>query len=116
MRGQMLGAAKIYFLVYGPLTIVGGLIGYLKAGSTISLISGGIAGALLIVAGLFAAIAVHRRNRSCAGRFPRTGRPIRSEFFRLRQSDAGRNHVAPQRHWYRGRSCLVAEAITVREL
>ena len=50
MRGQMLGSAKIYFLVYGALTIVGGLVGYLKAGSTISLISGGIAGALLIVA------------------------------------------------------------------
>jgi uncharacterized membrane protein (UPF0136 family) len=50
MRGQMIGSAKIYFLVYGALTIVGGLVGYLKAGSTISLISGGIAGALLIVA------------------------------------------------------------------
>jgi uncharacterized membrane protein (UPF0136 family) len=50
MRGQMIGSAKVYFLVYGALTIVGGLVGYLKAGSTISLISGGIAGALLIVA------------------------------------------------------------------
>jgi uncharacterized membrane protein (UPF0136 family) len=50
MRGQMIGSAKIYFLVYGALTIVGGLVGYLKAGSVISLVSGGIAGALLIVA------------------------------------------------------------------
>ena len=48
----MIGPAKIYFLVYGALTIVGGLVGYLKAGSTISLVSGGIAGALLIVAAL----------------------------------------------------------------
>ena len=46
----MLGAAKIYFIVFGLLTIVGGLIGYLKAGSAISLIAGGICGALLLVA------------------------------------------------------------------
>src|SRR3954447_12673429 len=52
MRQQMIGSAKIYFIVYGALTIVGGLIGYLKAGSVISLVSGAIAGALLIVAAL----------------------------------------------------------------
>lgn len=46
----MIGAAKIYFIVYGVLTIVGGLIGYFKAGSAISAISGGIAGILLLVA------------------------------------------------------------------
>jgi uncharacterized membrane protein (UPF0136 family) len=46
----MIGPAKIYFLVYGALTILGGLMGYLKAGSVISLVSGGIAGVLLIVA------------------------------------------------------------------
>lgn len=46
----MLAAARIYFIVFGLLTIVGGLVGYLKAGSTISLIAGGICGALLLVA------------------------------------------------------------------
>jgi uncharacterized membrane protein (UPF0136 family) len=46
----MLGSAKIYFIVFGLLTITGGLIGFLKAGSTISLISGGVAGLLLLTA------------------------------------------------------------------
>jgi len=47
---RMLGFAKLYFIVFGILTIVGGLIGYLKAGSTISLVSGSIAGILLVLA------------------------------------------------------------------
>lgn len=45
----MMGLAKIYFIVFGVLTILGGLIGYLKAGSTISLVAGSIAGVLLLV-------------------------------------------------------------------
>ena len=47
----MLEPAKIYFLVFGVLTIVGGIIGYVKAGSAISLVAGAITGILLIVAG-----------------------------------------------------------------
>ncbi len=43
---------KIYFIVFGILTIAGGLMGYLKANSTASLIAGGISGVLLIVAAL----------------------------------------------------------------
>jgi uncharacterized membrane protein (UPF0136 family) len=46
----MIGPAKLYFIVFGILTIVGGLIGFLKAGSTISLVSGSIAGILLLLA------------------------------------------------------------------
>ncbi len=46
----MIGSARIYFVIYGVLTIVGGLIGYLKAGSVISVVSGGIAGLLLLLA------------------------------------------------------------------
>lgn len=47
---QMLGAAKIYFLIFGVLTIAGGIIGYVKAGSMASIIAGSIAGILLIIA------------------------------------------------------------------
>src|SRR5215217_2261633 len=43
-------AAKIYFIIFGLLTTVGGIIGYLKAGSTASIVAGGITGVLLLVA------------------------------------------------------------------
>ena len=46
----MIGPAKIYFIIFGLLTIVGGVIGYVKAGSTASIIAGGISGIALIVA------------------------------------------------------------------
>ena len=35
----MIGPAKIYFIVFGLLTIAGGVIGYAKAGSTASIIA-----------------------------------------------------------------------------
>lgn len=39
-----------YFaLIYGILTIVGGIIGYLKAGSSASLIAGALSGVLIIL-------------------------------------------------------------------
>jgi uncharacterized membrane protein (UPF0136 family) len=40
-------AAKIYFIVFGILTVVGGLVGYVKAGSVASIIAGSITGVLL---------------------------------------------------------------------
>jgi uncharacterized membrane protein (UPF0136 family) len=46
----MIGPAKIYFIIFGLLTIVGGVIGYVKAGSTASLIAGGISGVVLLAA------------------------------------------------------------------
>jgi uncharacterized membrane protein (UPF0136 family) len=46
----MIGPARIYFIVFGLLTIVGGVIGYAKAGSTASIIAGSISGVLLLVA------------------------------------------------------------------
>ena len=46
----MIGPAKIYFIVFGLLTIVGGVMGYVKAGSTASLIAGSVSGILLLVA------------------------------------------------------------------
>ncbi len=46
----MIGPAKIYFIVFGLLTIVGGVMGYVKAGSTASLVAGSISGILLLLA------------------------------------------------------------------
>jgi uncharacterized membrane protein (UPF0136 family) len=47
----MLNPAKIYFLVFGILTIAGGIVGYVKAGSAPSIIAGSIAGILLLIGG-----------------------------------------------------------------
>ncbi len=47
---QSMEAARIYFIVFGALTIVGGIVGYLKAGSVASIIAGSITGVLLLVA------------------------------------------------------------------
>ncbi|MGH8095589.1 MAG: TMEM14 family protein [Chthoniobacterales bacterium] len=44
----MPGPSKIYFIIFDLATIAGGVIGYLKAGSAISLISGSISGLLLL--------------------------------------------------------------------
>jgi len=43
-------ATRIYFFVFGALTIIGGIIGYVKAGSVPSIIAGAITGLLLIIA------------------------------------------------------------------
>jgi uncharacterized membrane protein (UPF0136 family) len=42
-------AAKIYFIIFGVLTILGGIVGYVKAGSVASIIAGSITGILLLV-------------------------------------------------------------------
>ena len=42
--------AKIYFIVFGVLTVAGGVVGYVKAGSVASIIAGSITGVLLLVA------------------------------------------------------------------
>jgi uncharacterized membrane protein (UPF0136 family) len=46
----MIGGAKTYFIVFGILTIAGGVIGYVKAGSMASIIAGSISGVLLLLA------------------------------------------------------------------
>ena len=48
-RVEMLSAARIYFIVFGVLTIAGGIVGYVKAGSIVSVIAGSISGILLLV-------------------------------------------------------------------
>lgn len=45
----MTSLAAGFFLVFGLLSIAGGLLGWKKAGSKASLIAGGIAGALLLI-------------------------------------------------------------------
>jgi uncharacterized membrane protein (UPF0136 family) len=47
----MLGLTKVYFIIFGLLTIAGGAMGYVKAGSTASIIAGSISGVLLILSG-----------------------------------------------------------------
>jgi len=49
-EANKMGAAKIYFIVFGILTIAGGVVGYVKAGSVASIVAGGITGVLLLVA------------------------------------------------------------------
>ena len=51
-HARMLGPAKIYFIIFGVLTIAGGIVGYVKAGSTPSIIAGSITGILLLVGAL----------------------------------------------------------------
>ena len=48
-RRSHMEAAKIYFIVFGILTIAGGVVGYVKAGSVASIIAGSITGVLLLV-------------------------------------------------------------------
>ena len=49
----MLVPTKIYFIVFGLLTIAGGIMGYVKAGSNASLIAGSLSGLLLLLAAFF---------------------------------------------------------------
>jgi uncharacterized membrane protein (UPF0136 family) len=49
-RVPKMEAAKIYFIIFGLLTIAGGIVGYAKAGSVASIIAGAITGVLLLVA------------------------------------------------------------------
>jgi uncharacterized membrane protein (UPF0136 family) len=49
---------KLYFILFGVLTIAGGIIGYVKAGSVASIIAGSITGILLLVAAFL--LSTHR--------------------------------------------------------
>ncbi len=46
----MLGPVRIYFIAFGLLTIVGGIVGYASKGSMASIIAGSISGLALLVA------------------------------------------------------------------
>lgn len=44
-------AGQYYLLAFGLITVLGGVMGYVKARSRASLIAGGVSGALLLIAG-----------------------------------------------------------------
>ncbi len=46
----MTDLTRIYYFVFAALTIAGGVMGFVKAGSTASIVAGSISGALIIVA------------------------------------------------------------------
>ena len=46
----MLELTKNYYFIFGVLTILGGVIGFVKAQSKASLIAGGVSGALILLA------------------------------------------------------------------
>jgi uncharacterized membrane protein (UPF0136 family) len=48
----MIGVARIYFIIFAVLTIVGGIIGYVSKGSVPSIIAGSISGLLLLTGAL----------------------------------------------------------------
>ncbi len=48
---SLLIATPVFFFVFGVLTIAGGVLGFVKAKSKPSLIAGGVAGLLLLLAG-----------------------------------------------------------------
>ncbi len=55
---------RAYYLIFALLTIVGGIMGYVKAKSVVSLVSGSISGILLIVASLHAPCAASYTTRA----------------------------------------------------
>src|SRR3954468_20674669 len=46
----MIGPARFYFIVFGLLTIAGGVMGYVSKGSVPSIVAGSISGVLLLLA------------------------------------------------------------------
>jgi len=59
-------ATRLYFFVFGALTIIGGIIGYVKAGSVPSIVAGAITGVLLLIA---ASLLPEHRNAGVATAF-----------------------------------------------
>src|SRR5882672_2198908 len=48
----MIDQTRIYYFIFGTLTIAGGLMGFVKKSSVPSLIAGGLCGILLLIAGV----------------------------------------------------------------
>lgn len=58
----MIDITQIFYLVFGILTIIGGVIGFLKARSRISLVAGLVCGLILLTAWYL--VAIHQYIRS----------------------------------------------------
>jgi uncharacterized membrane protein (UPF0136 family) len=50
LTSNIVAFTKVYYLIFAVLTIVGGIMGYIKAKSMISLISGSVSGGILVLA------------------------------------------------------------------
>ena len=48
----MIDMTKLYYFIFGALTIAGGIMGFVKKHSYASLVAGGLCGVLLLIAGL----------------------------------------------------------------
>src|SRR5437763_17065234 len=92
----MIGPTKIYFIIFGLLTIVGGVIGYVKAGSTASIVAGAISGVALIAAAvvlpgkaalglIIAGVVSIARAPRCSRACMRTGKVMRAGGIALRR-------------------------------
>jgi uncharacterized membrane protein (UPF0136 family) len=94
----MLAPTKIYFIVFGLLTIAGGIMGYVKAGSNASLIAGSLSGLLL----LLAAFLLPNHAPICLALGGIVSLLLIGYFCPVlshRQNDASRNDVAPEHPW-----------------
>ena len=49
----MIDLTKIYYFIFGALTIAGGIMGFVKKSSYVSLVAGGLSGVLLFIAALW---------------------------------------------------------------
>jgi uncharacterized membrane protein (UPF0136 family) len=56
-QASMIDIAKIYYFVFGALTIAGGIMGFVTKNSIPSLVAGGVSGLLLLTAGFLIFIA-----------------------------------------------------------
>ncbi|PYL59633.1 MAG: hypothetical protein DMF31_06200 [Verrucomicrobia bacterium] len=85
-------AAKFYFIVFGILTIAGGIVGYVKAGSVASIVAGSITGLLLLIAAFL--LPEHRAIGLATAFISRT---VHSQISQDRKSHACRDDVGSKR-------------------
>ena len=112
--GGAMGAAKIYFIIFGVLTIAGGVIGYVKAGSVPSIIAGAISGILLLVAAFLPSLIARCRPGRGTDHIVASGRPIHSQVYPHRKSDARRHDVDLERDRHHHGNRGLDEKVTAR--
>jgi uncharacterized membrane protein (UPF0136 family) len=87
--------ARVYFFAFEALTIAGGVIGYVKARSSASIVAGTVFGAILVVASAEGGKFQQRRKRR---RTPRPGRPGEYALRANAVLVVARLRFAPRRH------------------